>query len=74
MRIPFLTATEGVEQVELTEPWQTALAAGHDPVLVSTDSGAVQTFHHLDKVGRSPRNSPWRSTTPPTCLPRAHVG
>ncbi|MFD5796096.1 type 1 glutamine amidotransferase domain-containing protein [Streptomyces diastatochromogenes] len=50
MRIAFLTAPEGVEQVELTEPWQAALAAGHDPVLVSTESGQVQAFHHLDKA------------------------
>ncbi|EST20019.1 type 1 glutamine amidotransferase domain-containing protein [Streptomyces roseochromogenus] len=50
MRIAFLTAPEGVEQVELTEPWQAALAAGHDPMLVSTKSGKVQAFHHLDKA------------------------
>ncbi|OLZ73528.1 protease [Streptomyces sp. IMTB 2501] len=50
MRIAFLTAPQGVEQVELTEPWQAALAAGHDPMLVSTKSGQVQAFHHLDKA------------------------
>ncbi|MET9079445.1 type 1 glutamine amidotransferase domain-containing protein [Streptomyces sp. NPDC004232] len=50
MRIAFLTAPEGVEQVELTEPWQAALAAGLDPVLVSTSPGQVQAFHHLDKA------------------------
>ncbi|CAM5400577.1 Protease OS=Streptomyces glaucescens OX=1907 GN=SGLAU_27440 PE=3 SV=1 [Streptomyces glaucescens] len=36
MRIAFLTAPEGVEQVELTDPWQAAEDAGHQPVLVST--------------------------------------
>ncbi|MEV0181728.1 type 1 glutamine amidotransferase domain-containing protein [Streptomyces sp. NPDC050625] len=50
MRIAFLTAPEGVEQVELTEPWQTVLSAGHDPVLVSTEPGEVLAFHHLDKA------------------------
>ncbi|MFJ9737550.1 type 1 glutamine amidotransferase domain-containing protein [Streptomyces sp. NPDC101166] len=50
MRIAFLTAPEGVEQVELTDPWQAALEAGHEPVLVSTDSGEVQGFNHLDKA------------------------
>lgn len=50
MRIAFLTAPEGVEQVELTEPWQAALAAELDPVLVSTSLGRVQAFHHLDKA------------------------
>ncbi|MDX3242077.1 type 1 glutamine amidotransferase domain-containing protein [Streptomyces sp. ME18-1-4] len=50
MRIAFLTAPEGVEQVELTEPWQAAVDAGHEPVLVSTESGEIQAFDHLDKA------------------------
>ncbi|WP_314220830.1 type 1 glutamine amidotransferase domain-containing protein [Streptomyces zaehneri] len=50
MRIAFLTAPEGVEQVELTDPWQAAVDAGHEPVLVSTESGEIQAFHHLDKA------------------------
>jgi protease I len=39
-----------VEQVELTEPWQAAVDAGHEPALVSTKSGEIQAFHHLDKA------------------------
>ncbi|MGW7337526.1 type 1 glutamine amidotransferase domain-containing protein [Streptomyces sp. NPDC054808] len=54
MRIAFLTAPEGVEQVELTEPWKAAKDAGHDPVLVSTQSGKVQGFNHLDKADTFP--------------------
>ncbi|MER6027705.1 type 1 glutamine amidotransferase domain-containing protein [Streptomyces sp. NPDC001851] len=50
MRIAFLVAPEGVEQVELTEPWKAASDAGHEPVLVSTGPGKVQAFHHLDKA------------------------
>ncbi|MDX3581781.1 type 1 glutamine amidotransferase domain-containing protein [Streptomyces europaeiscabiei] len=50
MRIAFLTAPEGVEQIELTEPWQAAKDAGHEPVLVSTKPGRVQAFDHLDKA------------------------
>ncbi|MER6561562.1 type 1 glutamine amidotransferase domain-containing protein [Streptomyces sp. NPDC001027] len=50
MRIAFLTAPEGVEQVELTDPWQAAVDAGHEPVLVSTASGRIQAFNHLDKA------------------------
>ncbi|MFI1921955.1 MULTISPECIES: type 1 glutamine amidotransferase domain-containing protein [unclassified Streptomyces] len=50
MRIAFLTAPEGVEQVELTDPWQAAVDAGHEPVLVSTESGEIQAFDHLDKA------------------------
>ncbi|MEU0057146.1 type 1 glutamine amidotransferase domain-containing protein [Streptomyces sp. NPDC006334] len=36
--------------MELTDPWQAALEAGHEPVLVSTDAGEVQGFNHLDKA------------------------
>jgi protease I len=50
MRIAFLTAPEGVEQIELTDPWQAAVDAGHEPVLVSTKSGEVQAFDHLTKA------------------------
>jgi protease I len=54
MRIAFLTAPEGVEQVELTEPWRAVKDAGHEPVLVSTESGEVQAFNHLDKADTFP--------------------
>ncbi|MFH9859447.1 type 1 glutamine amidotransferase domain-containing protein [Streptomyces sp. NPDC017202] len=54
MRIAFLTAPEGVEQVELTDPWQAAVDAGHEPVLVSTERGEVQAFNHLDKADTFP--------------------
>lgn len=50
MRIAFLTAPEGVEQIELTEPLQAAENAGHEPVLVSTKPGRIQAFDHLDKA------------------------
>ncbi|GAA2101446.1 type 1 glutamine amidotransferase domain-containing protein [Actinomadura alba] len=48
--IAFLVAPEGVEQVELTEPWKAVEQAGGTPRLISTDSGRVQAFHHLDKA------------------------
>ncbi|WP_432498263.1 type 1 glutamine amidotransferase domain-containing protein [Kineococcus auxinigenes] len=47
-RVAFLVATEGVEQVELTQPWEAVRAAGGEPVLVSTQPGRVQAFDHLD--------------------------
>ena len=47
--IAFLVATEGIEQVELTEPWAAVEQAGGSPQLLSTQSGEVQAFHHLDK-------------------------
>ena len=47
-RIAFLAA-EGVEQVELTEPWQAVEQAGGSPELISVEDGEVQAFNHLDK-------------------------
>lgn len=48
-RIAFLVANEGVEQAELTSPWEAVEAAGGEPVLVAPKSGSVQMFNHLDK-------------------------
>ena len=50
MKVAFLVAPEGVEQVELTDPWQAVRDAGGTPRLVSTTSGRIQAFHHLDKA------------------------
>src|SRR5262249_16126526 len=47
-RIAFLAA-EGVEQVELTEPWKAVEQAGGTPELISVEAGEVQAFNHLDK-------------------------
>jgi protease I len=47
--IAFLVANEGVEQIELTEPWQAVKQAGGTPRLVAPESGKVQAFNHLDK-------------------------
>jgi protease I len=41
--------TEGVEQVELTEPLQAIRDAGAEATLVSLKPGPVQMFNHLDK-------------------------
>lgn len=46
-RIAFLVAPEGVEQVELTEPWKAVEEAGGGAELVSTDVGKIQAFNHL---------------------------
>jgi protease I len=48
--IAFLVAPEGIEQVELTVPWAAVEKAGGTPRLLSTQSGHVQAFHHLDKA------------------------
>ncbi|APU16716.1 MULTISPECIES: type 1 glutamine amidotransferase domain-containing protein [Actinoalloteichus] len=52
--VAFLVAPEGVEQVELTKPWEAVRAAGGTPELVSTAKGEIQGFHHLDKADRFP--------------------
>jgi protease I len=49
--IAFLAA-DGVEQVELTEPWKAVEQAGAKPKLISVESGEIQGFNHLDKADR----------------------
>jgi protease I len=48
--IAFAVAKEGIEQVELTSPWDAVKRAGGRPVLVSVEEGEVQAFNHLDKA------------------------
>jgi protease I len=47
-RIAFLF-TEGVEQVELTEPLKAVRDAGGEAELISLQAGEVQMYNHLDK-------------------------
>jgi protease I len=50
-KVAFLVAPEGVEQVELTEPWAAVEKGGGMPVLVVGGDGTkVQGFNHLDKA------------------------
>lgn len=53
-KIAFLVAPEGAEQIELTRPWQAVAEAGGTPVLLSTESGRIQAFDHLDKADTFP--------------------
>jgi protease I len=50
-KVAFL-ATNGVEQVELTEPWKKVEEEGGTPELVSLESGEIQAFEHLDHGDR----------------------
>ena len=52
--IAFLVAPEGIEQVELTDPWAAVEDAGGTPKLVSPRRGTVQAFDHLDKADTFP--------------------
>ena len=49
-KIAFAVAKEGIEQIELTSPWEAVKDAGGQPVLVSVEKGEVQAFNHLDKA------------------------
>ena len=48
-KVAFL-ATDGVEQIELTRPWDAVKEAGGTPELVSLEPGEIQGFNHLDKA------------------------
>ncbi len=48
-RVAFL-ATDGVEQVELTEPWKAVEDAGGTPELISLEEGEIQGVNHMDKA------------------------
>jgi len=52
--IAFLVAAEGIEQVELTSPWQAVVDAGGTPHLLSPEAGEVQAYEHLDKARAFP--------------------
>jgi protease I len=49
-KVAFLVANEGIEQVELTEPWKAVEEAGGSPELIAPESGEAQAFNHLDKA------------------------
>lgn len=52
--IAFVVAQEGVEQIELTDPWQAVEEAGGTPLLVAPEPGTVQAFDHLDAADTFP--------------------
>jgi len=56
-RIAFL-ATDGVEQIELTEPWKAVEKARGTPELISQKSGTIQGS------STTTRETPFRSTRP----------
>ena len=49
-KIAFLTANEGVEQIELEEPLRAVREAGAETELLAPEAGEVQAFNHLDKA------------------------
>ncbi|MGN6693711.1 MAG: type 1 glutamine amidotransferase domain-containing protein, partial [Aquihabitans sp.] len=57
-------ATDGVEQVELTGPWDAVKAAGATVHLVSIRDDEVQGFNHLDKGDTFPVDRPVSDANP----------
>jgi protease I len=64
VRVAFLVANEGIEEVELTQPWRAVADAGGQPELVAPASGMADTMTHLDHAGRFR----W-TASPMTCRP-----
>ena len=52
-KIAFL-ATDGVEQVELTDPWKAVEAAGGTPQLIAPEAGEIQAYDHRDAADKFP--------------------
>jgi len=53
-KVAVLVANEGIEQVELTEPWKALEEAGAQPVLIAPKSGPAQAVNHTEKGDRFP--------------------
>jgi protease I len=49
-RVAVLVANEGIEQVELTEPWKALQEAGAQAELIAPEGGEAQAMNHLDKA------------------------
>jgi protease I len=53
-QIAFLVANEGVEQIELTDPWQAVEQDGGRPLLLAPSPGTVKAFTGRDRAARFP--------------------
>lgn len=54
VRIAFVTANEGIEEVELLWPWRAVVDAGGMAELVAPRPGVVEAIRHLDRADRFP--------------------
>jgi protease I len=57
-------ATDGVEQVELDQPWQALEEAGATPELVSLKAGEIAAYEHIDKSGTAQVDAVVSATDP----------
>jgi protease I len=51
-KVAFLVANDGIEQIELTTPWDAIIAAGGVAVLVAPKAGTAQAFHHFTSANK----------------------
>ena len=63
-KVAVLVANDGVEQVELTEPWKALEDAGAEPVLIAPKAGEVQARNHLERGDRFPVDLTVAEATP----------
>lgn len=49
-----MVSNEGVEQVELTDPWQAVKDAGGEPKLAAPKGGETQAMNHLQLADKFP--------------------
>ena len=59
-----IVATDGVEQIELTEPLRALRNAGAKVDLVSPKPDTIQGFNHFDKADRIPVDRPLEDARP----------
>src|SRR5579872_1976896 len=57
MRIAFVVANEGIEDVELAQPWEAIETAGGRPELIAPQPGQASTLNHLSPSRRLPVDS-----------------
>lgn len=63
-RVAFVVANEGIEQVELTDPWSAVEQSGGSPELIAPETGHAQAFNHLDKADSFPVDRTTREVGP----------
>jgi protease I len=59
-----ILATDGVEQVELTEPMKALKAAGAEVMVISDKDREIQAFKHHDKGSKIPVDAPLKEADP----------
>jgi len=63
-KIAFVVANEGIEQIELTRPWDAVVEAGGTPVLIAPEAGSAQAMNHLDKGDEFPVDATFADVSP----------